>query len=328
MKTLVSGGGGFLGFQVVKQLLERGDEVTVIGRNYYPRVAELGAKSIAVDICDYEQLAIHFKDIEEVFHVAAVADIWGTWDHFYNINYVGTKNVLKACLASGVKRLIHTSSPSVVFDGTSQSNLDESAPYAKKWLAHYPHSKMLAEKLVLSANCERLQTVALRPHLIWGPGDPHIFPRIIGKAKKGHLAVVGSGKNLVDIIYVENAARAHVQASKALRETGIPAGKTYFLGQNEPVDLWKFVEQILQREGLAPVKKKIPFSFAYSLGAFLEVIYRLLRIKSEPPMTRFMACQLSQNHFYSHANAQKDFGYSADVSIEEGLDRIYGKRNF
>lgn len=324
MKVLVTGGGGFLGFHIVKLLLARGDEITVLGRNIYPKVVELGVKSIAVDICDYQQLEAHFKGFEEVFHVAAVADIWGEWKHFYTINYVGTQNVVRACLANCVKRLIYTSSPSVVFDGTSQKNLDESAPYSKKWLAHYPRSKMLAENCVLGANSEKLKTVALRPHLIWGPGDPHIFPRIVAKAKKGQLAIVGDAQNLVDIIYVENAARGHVLAANALRETGVPAGKPYFLGQNEPVNLWGFVEKILHREGIAPPTKQLPFFVVYALAVFAEFFYRTLKIQSPPPMTRFMACQLGTDHYYSHKNAAQDFGYSADISIEEGLNRIYG----
>ncbi len=327
MKVLVTGGGGFLGFHIVKQLIERGETVTVIGRHHYPHVARLGATSIVADIRNYASIESHFKETEEVFHTAATADIWGDWQKFYDINFVGTKNVVDACLAHGIKRLIHTSSPSVVFDGKSQKNLDESTPYASKWLAHYPRSKMLAEKYVLEHNSPQLQTVALRPHLIWGPGDPHIFPRLISKAKKGQLAIVGDGQNEVDIIYVENAAKGHLQAAEALKNTGAPAGKTYFLGQSAPVKIWDFITEVLKRENVAAVNKRIPFRFTYALAVILEWTHKLFRIKSEPRMTRFLACQLSQSHYYNHKRAKDDFGYDPKISVEEGLDRIYADQN-
>ena len=323
MKVLVTGGGGFLGFHIVKQLLQRGDDVTVVGRNHYPKVEEIGAKSITVDICNLNKLSPYFEGIEEVYHVAALAGVWGDWKTYFKINYIGTENVVTACLDKKVKRLIYTSSPSVVFDGNSQENLDESISYPKNWLAHYPHSKMLAEKLVLESNSESLRTVALRPHLIWGPGDPHIFPRLIAKAKKGQLAVIGDGKNKVDVIYVENAAKGHLQAATALASTGTPAGKAYFIGQDTPVELWKFIQEILDREGIPPIKKQVSFKLAYKLGSAFETFYKLFKIKSEPRMTRFMACQLSQSHYYSHENAKNDFSYDPNISVKEGLDRIY-----
>lgn len=325
MKVLVTGGGGFLGFEIVKKLLARGDKITVIGRHKYKHVEELGAKSIVADICEASSLQAHFHGVDEVYHVAALAGLWGSWKNYYNINVVGTQNVINACLSQGVSRLIYTSSPSVVFDGKSHRNVDESIAYPKKHLSHYSKSKMLAEKLVLESNSATLRTVALRPHLIWGPGDPHIFPRIVGKAKKGQLAIVGNADNDVDIIFVENAAEAHLQAGNVLRESGSTAGKAYFLGQNEPVKLWRFIQEILKREGVPPVTKRIPFWAAYTLGTVLEFVHRILGITSDPRMTRFLACQLSQDHFYNHKRAIQDFHYDATVSVEEGLNRIYSK---
>ncbi len=323
MRVLVTGGGGFLGFHIVKQLIARGDEVLVIGRNHYSKVEKAGAKSVAVDICNLNELEPLFKDVEEVYHVAALASLWGDWDSFYQTNFVGTKNVVLSCLSHNVKRLIYTSSPSVIFNGQSQKGLDESTHYPSKWLAHYPHTKMLAEKLVLENNCDQLQTVALRPHLIWGPGDPHLFPRLVEKAKLGKLAIVGSGQNKVDIIFVENVVKGHLQAAEFLKNNGKPAVKAYFLGQDEPVNLWTFINEILHKENLPPVKKRISFNLAYFMGACLEEFYQLLHIKTEPKMTRFIACQLSMDHYYSHKNAQKDFAYNPSITVKQGLDKIY-----
>jgi len=326
MKVLVTGGGGFLGFEIVKKLVARGDEVTVIGRHTYFHVEELGAHSVVADIRDLSSLKTLFEGIDEVYHVAALAGLWGPWKSYYDINVLGTQNVIEACKANRVSRLIYTSTPSVVFDGKSHRNVDESIPYPDRHLSHYSQTKMLAEKMILSSNSAELKTVALRPHLIWGPGDPHIFPRIVGKAKKGQLAIVGSGKNDVDIIYVENAAEAHIQAGNVLRESGVTSGKAYFLGQNEPVKLWDFIQEILKREGVPPVTRRLPSWAAYAIGATLEFIYRTFGMKDDPRMTRFLACQLSQDHYYNHQNAIQDFQYDAKITVEEGLNRIYQDR--
>lgn len=323
MNILVTGGGGFLGFHIVKKLVAEGHQVTVIGRNVYPKVVELGAQSLAVDIRDRDAVASACAGMEEVYHVAALAGIWGEWQDYFDINVKGTEKVIAACKKQGVKRLVYTSSPSVVFNGESQRDGDESMPYSKSWLTHYPKSKMMGEKLVLKANSEDLKTVALRPHLIWGPGDMHIIPRLVNRAKKGQLARVGTGDNRVDIIYVENAAEAHLLAAKELAESGNCAGRTFFLGQNQPVKLWDFIDKVLEKEGLPPVKRSIPFPVAYGIGSCFEFFYRAFRIKEEPRMTRFVACQLAKDHYYSHKQAEETFGYNASISVDEGLRRLY-----
>lgn len=323
MKSLVTGGGGFLGKHMVRLLLERGDEVTVLGRYVYPEVREMGARSIACDIRDHASVMGQVKDVDEVYHAAAIADIWGKWETFYSINVVGTQNMLDACREHGISKFIYTSSPSVVFGAQPQKGVNEDEPYPAKYLADYPKTKMLAEKLVLAANDETLHTVSLRPHLIWGPGDRHLIPRVIERAKKGQLARVGDGQNLVDIIHVENAARAHLQAAAQLGPGGACNGKAYFLSQNEPVKLWEFISDVLDRAKAPQVKKRLPFKLAYNLGAAMEVSYKLLKKTSEPRMTRFVACQLAMDHYYDTSRARQDFGYAPEVSTEEGLNRLF-----
>lgn len=325
MKSLVTGGGGFLGKYVVQKLLARGDDVTVLGRHVYLDLKKLGADSIAVDIRDHERVVNAIRGIDEVFHIAAIAKLWGDWQEFYDINVKGTENILHACKTNHVSKLIYTSSPSVIFDGKAQRHINEDHPYPSHWLAHYPHTKMLAEQKVLHANENgKFHTVSLRPHLIWGPGDAHLIPRVIARAKSNKLIQVGDGSNIVDITHVSNAADAHLQAAEQMGRNHQCNGKAYFISQDEPVRLWDFIQDILNRAQVGPVRKSISFRSAYKVGAALEWVYRRLNKKSEPQMTRFLACQLAQDHFYDISRAKNDFGYRAKVSTLEGLENLFG----
>jgi nucleoside-diphosphate-sugar epimerase len=323
MKCLVTGGGGFLGLYLTEQLVARGDTVRVLCRGNYPRLAELHVETISADIRDAAKVSQACEGVDAVFHTAAVPGIWGSWEHFYGINTVGTQNVLAACLKANVRKLVYTSSPSVIYDGKEHLNVDESYPYPTSYLCHYPHSKALAEKAVLEANGRNgLATAALRPHLIWGPRDNHLIPRLIARARSGRLRRVGNGQNLISMSYVENAARAHLQAADRL-ELGSPvAGQAYFINEREPVNLWSWVDEILAQAELPPLKKGISAALAYSIGAACETAYSLLRLKSEPPMTRFLALQLSGSHYYSVEKARRDFGYEPEVSVAEGMRRM------
>lgn len=323
MQTLVTGGGGFLGLYIVEQLRLQGHAVRVLSRGHYPAIAAAGAEHIQGDIRDYAIVSRACEGVEAVFHTAAVPGIWGPRSLYFSINYEGTRNVLKACRSRRVARLIHTSSPSVVFDGSDHVNTDESAAYSKRWLCHYPHSKALAEQAVLTASGEDgLLTCALRPHLIWGPRDNHLIPKLLQAARSGRLRQVGAGDNVVSVSYVENAAAAHLAAELALRTTGKPAGRAYFINEPEPVNLWNWINLLLSRAGLPPIRRHISARTAWAAGAALEVLWGLLRLKSDPPMTRFVAAQLSGSHAYSVAAAVRDFGYQTHVTMEEGLRRL------
>lgn len=323
MATLVTGGGGFLGLYVVEMLRERGESVRVLCRGDYPRLDEIGATMVHGDVRDAKIVEQAVAGCDRVFHVAAVPGIWGSWKHFYGVNTLGTLNVLAACRKHNVSKLIYTSSPSVVFDGTPHLNADETLPYPKKYLCHYPHTKALAEQAVLNANGkEGLLTCALRPHLIWGPRDNHLIPRLIQRAKSGRLRRVGDGENLISMSYVENVAAAHLQAADALVPGSPVCGQAYFLNEPEPVRLWQWIDELLARAGVPPLRKSISASAAYSLGAMLEGVYKLLMLQAEPPMTRFLALQLSQSHTYDIGKAKQDFGYEPQVSITEGMTRI------
>ena len=326
MHALVTGAGGFLGHEVVKQLVARGDHVRVLTRIKKPELDRLGVEyrlGVVQNREDVMSACRGPQPLDCVFHVAAKAGIWGKWPEYYDVNVQGTLNVIAACREFLVPRLVYTSSPSVTFEGLDQCGIDESAPYAKRWLAHYPHSKALAEQAVLEANGKAgLWTCALRPHLIWGPGDQHLIPRLIDRARKGQLRRVGTGKNLIDTIYVENAAAAHLLAADRLKESSPVCGKAYFLSQGEPVNCWEWIDQVLSLVGLPPVRKSISFRVAYMAGAMLEGAWWMLSRTDEPRMTRFLAAQLATSHYFNLAAARQDLDYAPRLSLAEGMKRL------
>jgi len=322
MRVLVTGGGGFLGKAIVKLLLEQGDEVCSFSRNIYPQLTELGVEQFVGDLNDLTAVIKAADGCDAIYHVAAKASVWGHYDDFYQTNVVGTKNIIQACRCCEINRLIYTSSPSVVFDGTDMEGIDESAPYPDHFLAHYPQTKAEAEQLVLAANDETLATVALRPQLIWGPEDNHLVPRILEQGRVGALRRIGDRPCLVDTVYIDNAANAHVLAGDKLTAGSVVAGKVYFISNDEPLPLWDIVNRILAADDIPVVKKIISPQLAYTVGGLLEKFYRLFKLSGEPRMTRFVAKELSTAHWFDLSSAKEDFGYQPEVSIEEGLSRL------
>ncbi len=322
IKALVTGGGGFLGRAIVEQLLARGDQVRSLARGEYPELADLGVDAIRGDVRDAATVRDACAECDVVFHAAAKVGVWGRYAEYYESNVGGTENVLAACRTHGVRRLVYTSSPSVVFDGESMEGVDESVPYPRKYHAHYPATKALAEQAVLAANGESLRTAALRPHLIWGPRDNHIVPRLIARGRAGKLTRVGDGTNKVDTIYIDNAARAHVLAADALETNPRAAGRAYFISQGEPVPLWDIINRIIATAGVPPVTRSVSLTAACCAGAVLEGVYTLLRLEGEPPVTRFVARELATAHWFDISAARQELGYEPSVSIEEGLRRL------
>ncbi|MBU0717784.1 MAG: NAD-dependent epimerase/dehydratase family protein [Planctomycetes bacterium] len=322
MKALVTGGGGFLGSRIVQMLHARGDEVVALGRGAYPHHELAGIRTMQADIRNAEAIRTACRGMDVVFHVAALPGIWGRRSEFREINVDGTRNVIGACQTCGVPKLVFTSSPSVVFGRDPLCGVDESQPYPGKYLAHYPETKAAAEQMVLAANGPGLATVALRPHLIWGPGDPHLIPRVIARARAGQLVQVGEGDNLVDITYIDNVAEAHLLAADALSPSSPCAGRTYFISQGEPVSLWPWLNDILRAVGAPEVNRRVSFRKAYTAGAACEAVYRVLGVNQEPPMSRFLASQLAHSHYFDISAAKHDIGYIPRVSVSEGLVRM------
>ena len=324
MKALVTGGGGFLGRVIVEQLLARGDSVTILSRSRYPEIEALGASGLSVDLSrDVPDLAAQIAGHDTVFHVAAKAGVWGERADFFSINVDGTRRILEAAQAAGVRRFIYTSSPSAVWSGADEDGLSEAdCPYPTEYLAFYPESKATAERLVLAASGPTIATTALRPHLIWGPRDPHLVPRLLDRGRAGKLKIVGEGKNRVGITYVDNAAHAHLLAADALAPDSANAGKAYFITDDAPVVLWDWINALFAELGVAPIKGRVPVGMARFAGLVLEWIWRTFSRPGEPPMTRFVAGQLSTHHYYDLSAARQDFGYSMKVDPDEGFAKM------
>jgi 2-alkyl-3-oxoalkanoate reductase len=322
MRTLVTGGGGFLGRAIIERLLERGDSVRSFARGSYPDLAARGVDVVRGDVADARAVRQAVRGVEVVFHVAAKAGIWGREADFFRANVTGTDSVIRACQEEGISRLIYTSSPSVVFDGRDMEGVDESVPYAGTYLAHYPRTKALAEKQMLAANSAELATVALRPHLLWGPHDTQLTKSILARGRARTLTRIGNRDPLVDFTYVENAAWAHLLAADKLSPGARISGRPFFISQGEPVPLWGFINRLLAAGSLPPVQRTISPRLAYAVATLLEFAYNYLPLKGEPRLTRFLAEELCTAHWFNIDAARRDLDYSPVVSIDEGLARL------
>ena len=322
MKILVTGGGGFLGEHLIEALLKLDHQVISFSRSFYPKLEQLGVQQRQGNISHFDDVNKAMLGTDACFHVASKVAMWGKWDDFYQTNVIGTQNIIKACKSNNVKHLIYTSSPSVVFGDNSLAGVNEEAPYPKKAYGRYGHSKAIAEKLALEANGSHLNVISLRPHLIYGPGDSNLIPGLIDAAKKSKLRIIGDGQNSVDVLYIANAVDAHICALEAMKNNKQEAfGKAYFIGQG-PVKLWDFINQALNKLDMKPVNKKMNFQLAYFIGFLVEMIYTLFGIQNEkPPMTRFVALQLAKDHYFDHTRALKLLGWTAKVTVDEGIEK-------
>ncbi|MEO5825056.1 MAG: NAD-dependent epimerase/dehydratase family protein [Gemmatimonadales bacterium] len=319
MIAVVTGGSGFLGARIVALLRARGDAVRVLTRQPHPSLAEMGAAYLSVDVRDTAAVRSAIAGSDVIYHVAGRTGHWGARTAFQSVNVDGTSSVLAAAAYAGIPRLVYTSTPSVVGYAAEVENGGPDLPHAAVHESAYAESKATAERLVLAANSPRLATIALRPHLIIGPGDRQMLPRIVRRAAQGRLRIVGDGRNRVDLTYIDNAAWAHLDAAEAL--TGPAAGKAYFISNGEPVALWPWLNQLLETLGLPPAGRPVPLGTARLVGAASEWLWRSLALDGEPPVTRFLASALARSHWYDMTPAARDIGYRIRIPMAEATRR-------
>lgn len=323
MKVLVTGAGGFLGGAIVERLLRRGHQVRGYARGSYPALAARGVEMVRGDLADVRATAAACAGCRAVVHAAAlVPGVAASADRFHAVNVAGTEAVIAGCRAHRVERLVFASSPSVVFAGRDLCGVDESVPYPSRYDSPYARTKALAEQAVLAANDAALATAALRPHLIWGPGDRHLVPGLAARARRGQLVQVGRGPFRVDVTYIDSAAEAHVLAVERLAAGAPAAGRAYFISQGEPVDLWQFVGRLLKLAGAPPVRRRVPRWPVLAAAGVVEAAGRVLRPGAPPRLTRFLVRQISSSHWFDISAARRDLGYAPPVSISEGLERL------
>lgn len=319
-QVIVYGGGGFLGRYIVERLIKLNcGKIKIFNRSASPELAKLGIETIRGDLREPLDVISAASSCTVVFHTAAKAGIWGARKSYYDINVRGTENVLAACRSHDIPTLVYTSSPSVAYPPTYDiENINEDLPYPKKYLAHYPATKAIAEKKVLGEPNKHLSCVALRPHLLWGPRDPHLLPRIIKSARRGHLAIIGNGMNKVDLTYIENAAHAHILAAEYLRDQPQCVRKRYFISDDSPVVLWDWLNKLLGELKIEPITRKISYAKALLIARGLEMVYNLLPF-GEPPITRFAVGQLAHSHYFDISGAKNDLGYSPAITSTEAM---------
>ncbi len=354
LPVLVTGGTGFLGRRIVDRLLAQGRAVTVLARTPAPDLEARGVRFVRAALDDEVAVRAACCGMGTIFHVAAKVGVWGRYDDFFRANVHGTRALVTGCREHGVARLVYTSTPSVVYNGRDLAGADESLPLTTACPSPYPLTKAIAEREVLAASSATLRTVALRPHLIWGAGDPHLVPRVLARARAGRLRIIGTGANRVDMVHVENAVDAHLAAEQALinchlisdmesasflKKTGIgekvchlisdkrigatqAAGRAYFITDGAPVVLWDWINGLLAALGELPVTKRVSLDAALAVGAMCEAAWRVLPLKGEPPMTRFVAAELAKDHWFSIAAARRDLGYAPRVSLEAGMAEL------
>jgi len=323
---LVTGASGFVGGAVCSLLHERGYSVRGTGRKERPVRLPPDVGYRQADLTDRAAVAALCEGVTAVIHTAAKAGVWGPELEYRRANVDATANLLDAARESGVECFVFTSTPSVVFSGKPIRNGDETMAYGKDFPRTYPATKAEAEQTVLAAHEDAFRTLALRPHLIWGPGDPHLFPRVFERADAGRLRIVGDGRNRVDLTYIDNVASGHLAALEALA-AGRGGGRAYFLTQDEPVALWPFINELLERTGRPVLTRKVPLGVAIAAGSIAERVWKTLRLKGEPPMTRFVAKELGTDHWFSSRAARDELGYQPTVSVAEGMDRTLERLN-
>ena len=320
MKTLITGATGFVGGALARRLHGMGWDVTALGRNpaKLNELEDAGMKSFRADVSKKNELAEAFKDREVVFHCAAFPSPWGNFERFYQANVIGTRNVVQACLDNNVKRLVHISTPSIYFDYSSRTGVKENDPLPEP-ISNYARTKLLAEEEIDKGFEKGLAVVSIRPRAIFGEGDTVIFPRLIPRLKSGRLPILGDGKNIVDLTYIQNVVDALLLCVSSTENT---LGKKYNISNGEPIGIWKLIERICDELQMPHPKSNISYKTADAAAGVLEFIYSLIPFSPEPPLTRVSVSMMANDTMLDISAARNELGYQPGVSVEEGVQRF------
>lgn len=328
MKAVVTGGGGFVGSAVCRRLRDLGHDVTALGRRPHADLAAEGIRTVVHDLAaaDAESgLAAILAGADCVFHTAAHVKMWGPREAFVRGNIAATHHVIAACRAVGVARLVFTSSPSVVAADHDLRGVDESQPYPTRYRALYPETKAAAERAVLEAHGPGLRTIALRPHLIFGPGDTNLVPTILRRARAGRLVRVGDGTNLVDLTFIDDCVAAHLLAAAALDERPAAGGRAFFISQGTPVRLWEWIDRVLALHGMPPVRRRMSATTAALVAMVAEGVWQTLGLTSDPPLTRFLAEEMATDHYFDITAARRELGFVPSCDVWQATERSFGR---
>ena len=315
MRVLVTGATGFLGVHTCRELLSRGHQVRAFGRNF-DGFSVAGTQIVHGDLRDPGMVRHVCAGIDGVVHAGALSSPWGTPEDFMAVNVNGTQSVLEACTAAGVRRLVHISSPAVIFSGKDHVLERDDAPYPQRFSSHYAHSKKRAEELVLEAR-DRFELIVLRPKAIYGPGDRTLLPRLVSAARSRRLPQVGSGENLIDLTFVDDAVRAIVLALEC------PAPRSdfpvYTITSGEHVNLWRLIRRLLEALGIRPRLRVVPVRAMLILAGWLEQM--AIITGREPALTRYGVELLARTQTYDISRAKSDLGFEPRCGLELGLQR-------
>jgi len=324
---LVTGGCGFVGAAIARVLKARGDDVIVL--DLAPECPVEGVDYRRIDITDKTAVIEACRGVDTIIHNASIVHTkQNKQDVVWSVNLGGTENMLEAAQQQGVPRFVYISSGSVVYEGKDIENGDESLPYSSVSQAPYADSKIAAEKLVLAENGKGgVATCALRPHVIFGPGDNRFMPALLAKGRNGQLRFqIGRGVWLSDYTYVSNLTDAVLLADEALAKDGlnsIAAGQAYFITNGEPMPFWDFIRKVAARLGFPPVKYRAPKSLVYVIAAVMEGIDTLKggTLNAEDGLTRFAIRYMCTHHYFSIEKARRELGYNPSVTVDEGIER-------
>ena len=318
MKVLVTGASGMLGGATARVLAERGDDVTVLQR----RPAGLGLREVLADVADPEAVLRAVDGHDAVVHLAAKVNITGAWADYQRINIDGTRAVVEACRSTGVTRLVDVSSPSVAHAGRSLVGAGAGPADPDAARGPYARSKAAAELLALAADGPSLAVVAIRPHLVWGPGDTQLVARIVRRARQGRLPLMGAGAVLVDTTYVDNAVDALVAALDHCHPDGVH-GEALVVSNGEPRPIAEVLGAWAEAGGAPRPSRHLPVPLALAAGAVAEGLWALRSgDDADPPLNRFLVEQLSTAHWFDQRRTREALGWRPAVSLDEGFDRL------